>query len=103
MRTIRASITALNLKFFIIDILKKQRNPTFTTSKRTYVHKTNQTFKDPIRQNKGLKHIESSRPFNRRRRPNRGSNYNTFFKDDDDETFKDAETKFESDSNLELK
>ncbi len=41
--------------------------------------------------------------FNRRRRPNRGSSYNTLFEDDDDKTFKNVETELEFDLDLELK
>ena len=41
--------------------------------------------------------------FNRCRRLDRGSSYNTFFKDDDDEAFKDVEIELESDLNPELK
>jgi len=41
--------------------------------------------------------------FNRRRRPDKGSNYNTFFKNDDDEAFKDVETELESDLDFKLK
>ncbi len=102
MKVIEASITALNLEFFIADILEKQRNPASTTFKRTYVHRANRTPKDLIRQSKGPKRTKSFRPSNRRRKPNRGSSYNTFFKDDDDKTFKDAETKLESNLNFEL-
>jgi len=40
--------------------------------------------------------------FNRRRRPDRSSNYNTFSKDDDDKTFKDIEIESKSDPNLKL-
>ena len=97
MRAIGASVTDLNLEFLMTDILEEQRNPVSTTSKRTYVYRANRTPKDLIRQSKGLKRIESSRPFNRRRRPNRGSNHNTFPENDDNEVFKDVETKFKSD------
>ncbi len=83
--------------------MKEQRNLASTTSKRTYVHKVNRTPKDPTHQSKGFKRIESFKPFNRRRRPNRGSNHNTLFKDDDDKAFKDVETKFKSNSNPKLK
>src|SRR6266699_5635419 len=103
MRTIRVSITALNLKFLIADILEKQRNPASTTSKRTYIHRTNRTPKDLIRQSKSFKRIESSKPSNRRRRPNKGSNYNILSKDDDDEIFKNVKTELESDLNPKLK
>ena len=85
------------------DILEEQRNPAFTTSKRTYVHRANRAPKDPTRQSKGFKRIESSRLSNRRRRLDRGSSYNMLFEDDDDETFKDAETEPESDPDPELK
>ncbi len=102
MRVIKTSVTALNLKFLIADILEEQRNLASTTSKRTYVHKANRTPKDPTRQSKRLKHTESSKPSNRRRRPNRGSSYNTFSKDDDNETFKDAKTEPKSDPDPEL-
>src|SRR6266566_1766409 len=103
MRAIGTSVTALNLKFLIADILEEQRNPASITSKRTYVHKANRTPRDPTRQNKGSKRIENSRPSNRRRRPDKGSNYNTFFEDDDDKAFKDVKTKLKSNPNLELK
>ena len=102
MKVIEASITALNLEFFIADILKEQRNPTSTTSKRTYVHKVNRTLKDPICQSKGLKCIESSRPSNCRRKTDRSSSYNMLLENDDDEAFKDAEIKLKSDPDLEL-
>ncbi len=102
MRTIGTFVTALNLEFLIADILKEQRNPTSTISKRTYVHKANRTLKDLIRQSKSPKRIKSSRPSNCRRRPNRGSNHNTLLEDDDNKAFKDTETEPESDPNLEL-
>ncbi len=73
------------------DILEKQRNLTSTTSKRTYVHRANRPLRDPTCQNKGLKHIESSRPSNRRWRPDRGSSYNTYLKNDEKGS-KNAET-----------
>ncbi len=102
MKTIRVLVTALNLKFLIADILEEQRNPAFITSKKTYVHKANQTFKDPIHQSKGLKRTESSRSSNRYWRLDKGSNYNIFFKNDDNKVFKNVEIEFESDLNLEL-
>src|SRR6266566_8831740 len=102
MRVIRASVTALNLECLIADILEEQRNLAFITSKRTYVHRANRTSKDLTRQSKGLKRIESSRLSNRCRRPDRGSNYNTFLKDDNNKTLKDVKTELESDPNLEL-
>ncbi len=101
-KAIGASVTILNLEFLIADILKEQRNLAFTTSKRTYVYKANRTPKDPTRQNKGFKRIESSRPSNCYRRLDRGSSYNILFKDDDDEAFKDIEIEPESDLDLEL-
>ncbi len=67
-----------------------------------YIHKANWTSKDPTHQSKGFKRIKSFRPSNRRRRPNKGSNYNTLLKDDDDEAPKDVETELESDPDLEL-
>ncbi len=95
------SVTALNLKFFIADILEEQRNPTSITFKRTFVHRVNKSSRDPICQNKNLKRTESFRPFNRRRRPDRGSNYNTYPKDDE-EAFKNVETEPESNLNPKL-
>ncbi len=102
MRVIGASVTALNLEFLMVDILKEQRNPASTISKRTYVHRANRTPKDPIHQSKGFKRTENSKPFNRCRRPDKGSSHNTLFKDDNDEAFKDVETELESDPNPEL-
>src|SRR6266699_1563537 len=102
MKAIKTSIIILNLKFLIADILKEQRNPTSTTSKRTFVHRANRPFKDPTRQNKGSKRTESSRPPNRRKRPDRGSNHNTH-PEDDEEASKNAETELESDLDPELK
>src|SRR6266566_10050220 len=96
MKAIKASVTTLNLEFLMADILKEQRNPTSTTSKRTFVHRANRPSKNPTRQNKGPKRTKSSRPPNRRRRPNRGSNHNTH-PEDDEEASKDAETEPESD------
>ncbi len=83
--------------------MEEQRNPTSTTSKRTYIHRANRTPRDLTCQSKGFKHIKNFKPSNRRRRPDRGSSHNTFFKDDNDEAFKDTETKPKSDPNLELK
>src|SRR6266566_10126823 len=102
MRAIGASVTALNLEFLIADILKKQRNPASTTSKKTYVHRANRTSKDLTRQNKSFKRIENFRPSNRRRRSDRGSNYNMLFEDDDDKVFKNVEIEPESDLKLKL-
>ncbi len=59
-------------------------------------------FKDSTRQNKDFKRIESSKSSNRRRRPDRGSSYNTFFKDDDNEVLENVKTEFESDLDPEL-
>jgi len=67
-----------------------------------YVYKANGTSRDSIRQSKSFKRIESSKLFNRRRRPNRGSSHNTLLEDNDNKTFKNVETKFESNLNLEL-
>ncbi len=102
MKAIGASVTALNLEFFIADILEEQRNLVSTTSKIIYVHKANRTPRDPTCQSKSFKRIESSRLSNRRRRPNKGSSYNTFFKNDDDKAFKNVEIEPESNPNLEL-
>ncbi len=82
------------------DILKEQWNQASTTFKKTYIYKANRTSKDSTCQNKGFKHIKSSRPFNRRKRPDRGSNYNTHPKDDE-KAFKDAKTESELDLELE--
>ena len=65
-------------------------------------YKANRSSKDPTHQNKGLKYIESSKPSNRRKKPDRNSNYNIHFKKDE-ETFKDVETKPESNLNPKLK
>src|SRR6266566_1519120 len=102
MKVIGASVTALNLEFFIPDILEEQRNPASTTFKRTFVHRANRPSRDPTRQNKDPKRIERFRPSNRRRRPNKGSSYNTYF-EDDEEASKDTETELESDPKPELK
>ncbi len=102
MKVIRASVITLNLEFLIADILEEQRNLIFTISKRTYVHRANRTPKDLIRQNKGFKRIESFRPSNRRRSLDRGSSYNTFLEDNDNEASKDVEIEFESDLDPEL-
>jgi len=101
MRAVRASVTALNLEFLMADILEEQKNPASTTSKRTFVHRANRPSKDLTRQNKSLKRIESFRPPNRRRRPDRGSSYNMHF-EDNEEASKDIETEPESDPDLEL-
>ncbi len=58
--------------------------------------------KDPTHQSKGFKRIENSKPSNRRRRPNKGSNHNTLFEDDDNKTFKDVEIEPESNLNFKL-
>ncbi len=84
------------------DILEEQKNLAFIIFKRTYVYRTNRTPKDLIRQSKSLKRIKNFKPFNRRRKLNRGSNHNTFLKDDDDKASKDVETELESDPNPEL-
>ncbi len=46
-------------------------------------YKVNRPSKDPTRQNKSPKRIESSRPSNRRKKPDRGSNHNTHLKEDE--------------------
>ncbi len=101
MRAIKITITALNFEFLIADILEKQRNPASTTFKKIASYKANKLSKDPIRQNKGPKRIKSFKPFNRHKKPDRGSNYNTYF-EEDKEVFKNVETEPESDLNLEL-
>ena len=101
MKVIRVTITALNLEFLIADILKEQRNPAFTTFKKMAFYKANRPSKDFIYQNKGFKYIKSFRPSNRRRKPDRGSSYNTYF-ENDEEAFKNVETKPESDPDPEL-
>ncbi len=101
MRAVEASVTALNLEFLMADILEEQRNPASITSKRTFVYRANRPFRDPICQNKGFKRIESFRPFNRCRRPDRGSSYN-MYPEDDEEVSKDVEIEPESDLDLEL-
>jgi len=65
-------------------------------------YKANKPSKDPTRQNKSPKHTESSKPSNRRKKPDRGSNHNTH-PEEDEETFKDVETELESNPDLELK
>src|SRR6266566_6349303 len=99
MRVIGALITALNLEFFMADILEEQRNLASITSKRMYVHRANRPFRDPTRQNKGPKCIESFRLFNCRWRFDRGSSYNTYF-EDDEEGSKDAEIELELEPEL---
>src|SRR6266566_3675025 len=101
MRAIGITVTALNFEFFIADILKKQRNLASTIFKKMASYKANRPSKDPIRQNKGPKRIESSRPSNRRKKPDRGSSYNTYL-EEDEKAFKDAKTKPESNLNPEL-
>jgi len=64
-------------------------------------YKANRPSKDPISQNKGPKHIESFRPSNRRRKSDRGSNYNTY-PEEDKEVFKNAEIEPESNLDFEL-
>ena len=71
-------MTPLNLEFLIADILKEQKNPTSTTFKKMASYKTNKPFKDPTHQNKSLKRIESFKPFNRRKKLNKRSNYNIY-------------------------
>ncbi len=83
------------------DILKEQRNPTFTTFKKMASYRVNKPFKDPTYQNKNPKRIENSRLSNRRKKPDRSSNYNIYSKKDE-KASKDVETKPESDLDLEL-
>ncbi len=64
-------------------------------------YRANWPSKDPTHQNKGLKHTESSKPSNSRKKPDRGSNYNTHPKEDE-KAFKNIETKFKSDLDPEL-
>jgi len=94
-------MTALNFEFLIADILKEQRNPASTTFKKMASYKANRPSKDPTRQNKGPKRIENFKLFNCYKKPDRGSNYNIYSKENE-ETFKDVETKFESDLDPEL-
>ncbi len=94
MRVIGTSVIVLNLEFLIADILEEQRNLTFTIFKRMYVYRVSRFSRDPICQNKGVKHIESFRPSNRRWRSNRGLSYNIHFKDDE-EGFKDVKIELE--------
>ena len=101
MRIIRATVTALNFEFLMADILKEQRNPAFTTFKKMASYRANRPFKDLTYQNKGLKRIESPKPSNRRRKPDKGSNYNIHL-EEDEEASKDVETELESDLDLEL-
>jgi len=101
MRAIRATVTALNFEFLMADILKKQRNLTSTTFKKMASYKANRPFRDFTHQNKNSKRIESSKLSNRRRKPDRGFNYNTHPKEDE-EASKDVETEFESDLNPKL-
>src|SRR6266566_8794865 len=91
----------LNFEFLMADILKERRNPASTTFKKMASYRANRPSKDLTYQNKGFKYIESFRPFNRRKRPDKGSNYNTHL-EKDEEVFKDVETELKSDLNLEL-
>ena len=68
-------MTALNFEFLIADILEEQKNPASTTFKKMASYKANRLFK-------GSKCTESSKPSNRRRKPDRGSNHNTHLKED---------------------
>jgi len=94
-------MTALNLEFLIADILEEQRNPAFTTFKKMTFYRVNKPFKDSTRQNKGFKYTENFRPSNCYKKLDKGSSYNIYLKDDE-EAFKNAETKLESDLDLEL-
>ncbi len=84
------------------DILEEQRNPASTTFKKMAFYKVNKPFRDSIYQNKGSKYIESFKPSNRCKKPDRGSSYNTYL-EDDKEAFKDVEIEFEFDLDPELK
>src|SRR6266699_669326 len=83
------------------DILKEQKNLAFTTFKKIDFYRVNRSFKDLIRQNKGFKYIEISKPSNYYKKPDKGSNYNIYL-EKDEKVFKDVKTKFESDLDLEL-
>src|SRR6266699_1045570 len=64
-------------------------------------YKANKHSKDPIRQNKGPKRTENSKPSNCRKKPDRGSNYNMHSKEDK-KAFKNVETKPKSNPNPKL-
>jgi len=64
-------------------------------------YRANRLFKDLIYQNKGPKYIESFRPSNCRRKPDRGSNHN-MHPEENEEAFKNVETELESDLDSEL-
>ncbi len=74
------------------DILEKQRDPTSTISKRTYVHRANKPPKDPTYQNKSFKRIENFKPSNCRWKPDRSSSHN-MHSEDNEENFKNVENK----------
>jgi len=101
MKAIGAMVTALNFEFLIADILEEQRNLASITFKKMVSYRANRLSKDPTCQNKSFKRIESSKPSNRRRKPDRGSNHN-MYPEEDEEVFKDVETEPESDLDLEL-
>src|SRR6266699_5511831 len=65
-------------------------------------YRANRPFRDPIRQNKGFKRIESFKLSNCCKKPDRGFSYN-MYPEEDEETFKDVEIEFESDLDPELK
>jgi len=64
-------------------------------------YRANRSFRDPIYKNKSFKCIESSRPSNCCRKPDKSSSYNIYF-EKDEEASKDVETEFESDLDPEL-
>ncbi len=101
MKTIRTTITTLNLKFLIADILEKQRNPASTTFKKMASYKANRPSKNPIHQNKSPKYTESSKPSNHRKKPDKGSSHN-IHPEKDKKASKDVETKLKSDPNPKL-
>src|SRR6266699_3815450 len=101
MKAIGAMVTALNFEFLIADILEEQRNLASITFKKMVSYRANRLSRDLIRQNKGPKRIESFRPSNCCKKPDRGFSYNIYL-EEDEEAFKDVETEPESDLDLEL-
>ncbi len=90
MKAIGVMVTALNFKFLMADILEKQKNPASITFKKMAFYRVNRPFKDSIYQNKGFKRIKSFKPSNRCKKPDRGSNYNTY-PEEDEKASKDVE------------
>jgi len=64
-------------------------------------YRANRPSKDPTYQNKGLKRTKSFKPSNRRKKPDRGSNHNTY-SEEDEEASKNVETESESDPDFKL-